>query len=94
MRIVRIFLKCLTFGLRSAPKLFDDYAQRLQQIMYENGVTCACHYLDDSYTVSSEYETCYENLKIMLKTCREPGFEIQTSKTVHSSTCVECSVLS
>lgn len=80
---------CLPFGLRSAPKLFDCYAQGLEYIMIKNGVTSVCHYLDDSFTVSSDIVSCKNNLDIMLKTCSELGFVTQPKKTVQPTTCIE-----
>jgi hypothetical protein len=79
----------MVFGLRSAPKLYDKYAQGLEYIMLKHGVSYVCHYLDDSFTVASDMKTCSNNLHIMLNTCHELGFEIQPTKIVKPSTCVE-----
>lgn len=43
--------KCLSFGLRSAPKLFDIMAELLAGILQEQGVTYIIHYLDDFLTI-------------------------------------------
>ena len=80
---------CLPFGLRSSPKLFDLYATGLEYIMYKNGVSFVCHYLDDSFTVSIDKQTCTNNLSIMLQTCKDLGFTVQPRKIVAPSTCVE-----
>lgn len=65
------------------------YAKGLEYIMYKNGVTFVCHYLDDSLTVANDKNTCYDNLSIMLKTCSELGLQVQPKKLVTPSTCVE-----
>jgi predicted Zn-ribbon and HTH transcriptional regulator len=80
---------CLPFGLRSSPKLFDQYAEGMEYIMYKNGVSQVFHYLDDYLTLSSDIETCQSNLSIMLNTCAELGFRIQPKKLVTPSKCVE-----
>ena len=39
--------KCLPFGLRSAPKLFNILADLVSWITGQHGVSCMLHYLDD-----------------------------------------------
>ena len=41
----------LTFGLRSAPKVFNAVADALEWILLENGVRYLWHYLDDFITL-------------------------------------------
>lgn len=87
---LRFYLStCLAFGLRSSPKLFDMYAQGLEYIFYKNGVSHVYHYLDDNFTISSDYSTCKNNISIMVNVCNELGFEIQPKKLVYPSQCVE-----
>jgi hypothetical protein len=79
----------LCFGLRSAPFLFNKYADALQHAMTVNNVTNICHFLDDYITWGTDVLSCTHNLDRMLATCRSMGFEVQPTKTVTPSTCVE-----
>lgn len=60
----------------------------LEYIMYMNGVTCVCHFLDDSLTMSSDKNTSQTNLSIMLDTCKVFGLTVQPKKVIKPSTCV------
>ena len=79
----------LPFGLRSAPKLFDDFASALQHIMCKRGVTYVNHYLDDFITMDSSYDTCRNNLKVMLETCEDVGFGVNYKKVEDPTTELE-----
>lgn len=79
----------LCFGLRSAPFLFNKYADALEHAMKINKVSNVCHFMDDYITWHGTSEGCSRNLEIMLKTCKSLGFEIQPEKTIYPSTCVE-----
>ena len=71
----------LAFGMRSSPKLFNDYADGLEFIMKANGSSEVLHYLDDYFTCGQAgTKECRENLDIMLDTCREFGFSAQPTK--------------
>ena len=71
----------LPFGMRSSPKLFNDYADGLEFIMKANGSSEVLHYLDDYFTCGQAgTKECRENLDIMLDTCRELGFSVQPTK--------------
>ena len=43
----------LPFGLRSSPKLFSDFADTLQYIMLQRGVSECHHYMDDYVTLGA-----------------------------------------
>jgi hypothetical protein len=71
----------LPFGLRSSPKLFNTFADALQFIMLENGVTDVDHYLDDYLTAGPpDSPVCANNLEIMLATCKTTGFRVNPRK--------------
>ena len=80
----------LPFGCRSSPKLFNEFADALEFIMHENGVTMCKHYLDDycSFGQANTNE-CANNLNIMLKTCEATGFEVNYNKVTQPDTIME-----
>ena len=78
----------LPFGLRSAPKLFSDFADALQYIMHQRGVSECFHYMDDYLTIGPAGSSqCQTNLDIMMHTCEDVGFAINPNK-LHSPTTV------
>ena len=80
----------LTFGLRSSPRRFNDFADALQYVMLKDGVTDVCHYLDDYLTVGAPDSTqCGTNLDIMLNTCSRLGFTVNPNKLVYPNTEME-----
>ena len=75
----------LCFGLRSAPRLFNMFAEALEYCMVKNGATVATHYLDDYWTCGPPgTSVCQENLDIMKRTCAEIGFALQPEKGYRS----------
>lgn len=77
------FETVLAFGLKSAPKLFNLFAEALKYGMLKKGATVCEHYLDDYFTCSSAGSTtCQENLQVMLDTCHTFGFAVQPAKVV------------
>ena len=81
--------KCLPFGLRSAPCLFEQFACGMEYIMRVNGATNIMHYMDDYFTYETGYKKCENNLKIMLETCKNLGMEVQPTKVVSACTRIE-----
>lgn len=80
----------LPFGMRSSPKLFDDFATALEYIMCKNGATYVNHYLDDYITVGPPAsDMCQRNLDIMLDTCKYVNFSVNPAKVVGPSTTLE-----
>ena len=80
----------LPFGLRSSPKLFNEYADALQFIMLKNGVSECMHYMDDYVTLGPKNSTqCRNNLEIMQKVCDDIGFSINPNKLVLPNTVIE-----
>ena len=61
----------LSFGLRSAPKIFSAVADALQWSFKCRGVTWVAHYLDDFITVGAPgRRECQVILDLMLSTCQ------------------------
>ena len=72
---------CLPFGLRSAPKLFNLMADFLEWILYQQGVTFLLHYLDDYLTLGHPgTRECYNNLQLILATCKMLGVPLALEK--------------
>lgn len=73
---------CLPFGLRSAPFIFNQYAEALEWILRNNYfITNIIHYLDDFLLVGRpESEDCAQALHLMLHVCRLLGFPIAENK--------------
>ena len=83
------FSKVLNFGLRSAPFLFDLFAEALLDFMYHVGVPRRIvRYVDDFIVVASSAHECQNHLDVMLDTCLAAGFSVQPSKiTTPAVTC-------
>ena len=80
----------LPFGLRSAPKLFNNFANGLHFIMEHKGVTDLEHYLDDYFTCGPPgTDICKGNLNTMVESCEETGFEYNPKKLEGPATCLE-----
>ena len=77
----------LPFGLRSSPKLFSKFADALQYIMINRGVTECYHYMDDYITfVPAITSQCQTNMDIMIQACNDVGFAINPNKLCGPST--------
>ena len=84
------FSKVLSFGLRSAPALFDQFASALHLFMVHNGAPPTCvRYVDDFLLVAPSAPACQDGLAIMLDTCRLAGFQVQPSKVTAPDTMVK-----
>ena len=69
---------CLPFGLRSAPFIFNQYAEVLEWILRHNYlIPNIIHYLDDFLIVGKPSSAeCKIALQKMLHTCKQLGFPI------------------
>ena len=75
------FSKVLNFGLRSAPALFDRFAEALRAFMIYEGVTVNLdRYVDDFLVIAESEATCKANLSKMLEVCGKSGFAVQPAK--------------
>ena len=75
------FSKVLSFGLRSAPALFDKFAHALEKVMAIRGVTGSIiRYVDDYLLVTGDSEDAASQLDLMIDIARDAGFTIQDSK--------------
>ena len=76
------FSKVLTFGLRSSPFLFDQFASALLEFMHKAGVPRrVVRYVDDFIVIAPTAAECQDSLDTMLATCLSSGFSVQPSKT-------------
>ena len=91
--ITQYYVECtLPFGLRSAPKLFNDVADALAFIMRKKGASYVEHYLDDFFTCGTpDSGECEANMQAMLSSCCDTCFTISSSpgKVVHPTTQME-----
>ena len=75
------FSKVLNFGLRSAPFLFDQFAEALLEFMCHVGVPrTVVRYVDDFIVLAPTARECQQHLDLMLETCKAAGFTVQPSK--------------
>ena len=73
---------CLPFGLRSAPYLFNQFAEALQWILQNNhGLQWLIHYLDD-YLIFGQADSleCNQFLAKFLKVCEFLGIPVAMDK--------------
>jgi len=63
--------KCLSFGLRSSPALFNQLASAIEWILQRNyGINHLIHYLDDFFTARPpDSPTCSHNMATMNLLC-------------------------
>ena len=72
---------CLPFGLRSAPALFNHYAEALDWIMANNCGVQLLHCLDDFLLVGPPgKDTSQEAMSRMLKVCDQLGIPVASEK--------------
>ena len=84
------FSRVLSFGLRSAPALFDQYAGALEKFMTHEGVAeSIVRYVDDFLLVRGDRDTVNSQLDIMIMVARRAGFSIQDKKVTRASQVVE-----
>ena len=76
------FDTCLPFGLRSAPFLFNEYAEALQWILQHNhGLSSILHYLDDYLIAGPPTSTqCARHLTTFLEVCDDLGIPVAMDK--------------
>lgn len=76
------FDTCLPFGLRSAPYLFNQYADALAWILHNNyGIRWLIHYLDDYFLAGPAGSSdCATHLQSFLQTCSQLGVPIAMEK--------------
>ena len=76
------FDTCLPFGLRSAPFLFNQFAEALQWILEHNyGLHWLIHYLDDYFIAGPPHScSCQDHLNCFLRVCEKLGIPVATDK--------------
>ena len=78
---------CISFGLRSATKLFNIMADPLSWAAQKAGVSYLIHYLDDYLTVGPPlYQVCQNNADIFTSLCKDLGVPLATDKLEGPST--------
>ena len=77
-------------GLRSAPYLFNQFAEALQWILQNNyGFRCLIHYLDD-YLISTpaNFTECQHLLTVFLQVCKLLGIPVAMDKVEGPATLI------
>ena len=74
--------KCLPFGLRSSPALFDQLATAIEWILHNKcKINHIIHYLDDFFTAGTpESNTCKRNMQAMNALCHRIGSPTKPEK--------------
>ena len=82
--------KCLPFGLRSSPALFNQLAEALVWILQHSyGVHHIIHYLDDFLTAGPPHtDTCAHNMSLMANLCSRVNAPLKHEKTEGPSTTI------
>ena len=84
------FSRVLSFGLRSAPALFDRVAGALEVIMGHLGVESdIVRYVDDYLIISDSREVAENHLTTAISIARQSGFVIQSDKVTLPSRSLE-----
>ena len=77
------------FGLRSAPKIFNDVADALNWYLHQCGIPNILHYLDDFVTIGPPGSPiCQESMSILDRVCTRLGVPIAEHKRDGPSTCI------
>ena len=80
---------CISFGLCSAPKLFNVAADLLQWIAEHHGVTPLLHYIDDFLTLGPpQSDACHHNLNTLIHFCRRLGVPLALEKVEGPTICL------
>ncbi len=80
--------KCLPFGLRSAPYLFNLLADAIEWILHNNyGIDSILQYLDDFFTAGPPTTgVCSSNMTAMLSLCKAINAPVKPEKVEGPST--------
>ena len=80
---------CLPFGLRSAPFLFNQFAEALNRILCQNYQVTAIHYLDDFLMVGTPgSDQCVSSIRRTLAVCDRLGVPVALHKLEEPSTTI------
>ena len=79
----------LSFGLRSAPKIFNSVADALEWIVRARGAKLTYHYLDDFVVIGMPASSeCARSLETLLDACKELGIPVAAHKCTGPTTCL------
>jgi len=80
----------LSFGLRSAPKIFTALADTLEWCIAKEGVKYIYHYLDDFVVLGlPDSEQCGQNLHTLQLVCKDLGVPLAPEKQAGSTSTIE-----
>lgn len=86
----QLYVDCaLSFGLRSACKIFTSIADAVEWIASKRGAHGIAHYLDDYIVVGAPLSgECERSLQILLDLCAELGIPVAVQKGQDPTTCL------
>ena len=86
----QVFVDCaLSFGLRSACKIFTALADAVEWVTSQRGALGMAHYLDDYIMWGApSSKDCTDSLRILLEVCSELGILVASQKCQGPSTCL------
>ena len=80
---------CLSFGCRSAPFLFNQFATAIHWILAENYQANLNHYLDDFFLIGPpDTPKCAQSVQDMLQLCSTLGVPVAMDKLEGPSTMI------
>ena len=82
--------KCLPFGLRSAPFLFNNIGRVIEWCIRNRGLRHLIRYLDDFLTLGApQSQECSNNKSVMLEVCQLFNIPVNLEKTSGPAQCIE-----
>ena len=81
----------LPFGLRSSPKIFNDFADLICWILQNKyGLWALIHYSDDFFLVCGQcYDSAVKQLEVLCQAFKDMGIPLALNKIVGPTTCIE-----
>ena len=81
----------LPFGLRSSPKIFNDFADLICWILQNKyGLQALIHYSDDFFLVCGQcYDSAVKQLEVLCQAFKDMGIPLALNKIVGPTTCIE-----
>ena len=82
--------KCLPFGLRSAPYLFNQISEAIEWALRNNyGIEWILHFLDDFFTAGkANSNVCKHNMNAMTTLCKRVNAPLKPEKQEGPTTCL------
>ena len=76
----------LTFGLSSAPYIFDKVSWFLRKVANKYGIVLIVNYLDDFLIIAHSWEECIRQRNLFVQILEFLGFQVSTGKLTEPNT--------